>query len=400
MQLTERHIIKSVNKKYKELDKICFLSKNLYNVANYYIRQEYIKTGTYFNYNKMDKFLNFTDNIDYKALPSKVSQQVLKLVDKNWKSFFQATKAYKKCPSKFLGCPKLPNYKHKVSGRNVAVYTSQALYKKELRKGIIKLSKTDVLIKTKVATDCINQVRVVPQNNQIVVEVVYTVNTKECKDNGNKIGIDLGLSNLITCVNNKNSSKFIINGRPLKSINQYYNKKKAELMSYIGGKGKSNKIIKLTNKRNNKIKHYLHCASKYVLNYCLTNDISKVIIGNNKNWKQGVNIGKMNNQNFVSIPYSTLIEQLKYKCLLNGIEVVVTEESYTSKCSFVHSEPMEHKQKYLGNRIKRGVYKVGNLCYNADVNGALNIIRKVVPTFSIRDYGIEGVVVHPIKVTL
>jgi putative transposase len=171
-------------------------------------------------------------------------------------------------------------------------------------------------------------------------------------------------------------------------------------MSYIGGKGKSNKIIKLTNKRNNKIKHYLHCASKYVLNYCLTNDISKVIIGNNKNWKQGVNIGKRNNQNFVSIPYSTLIEQLKYKCLLNGIEVVVTEESYTSKCSFVHSEPMEHKQKYLGNRIKRGVYKVGNLCYNADVNGALNIIRKVVPTFSIRDYGIEGVVVHPIKVTL
>lgn len=400
MQLVEQHIIKNTHKFYKELDKLCFLSKNLYNVANYYIRQEFISNSNYFNYNKIDKLLNI-DNIDYKQLPAKVSQQTLKLLDKNWKSFFVSVKDYKNNPNKYLGRPKLPKYKDKIKGRNPVIYTIQALSKKELKKNIIKFSKTKIHFKTRVPIENINQVRIVPKlNNIIVIEVVYTVQEKEQIQNNNVIGIDLGLDNLATVVNNVNSEKLIINGKPLKSMNAYYNKKKAKLMSFIGDKGISKKIEKLTNKRNNKIKNYLHKTSKYIVNYCLTNNISTVIVGHNKEWKQAVNIGKKNNQNFVSIPYTILINQLKYKGKLQGLNVIETEESYTSKCSFIMSESLEHHENYLGKRVKRGLYKSNNLYYNADVNGALNIIRKVIPTFSVTDYGIQGVVVHPIKVTL
>ena len=400
MQLVEQHIIKSTHKFYKELDRLCFLSKNLYNVANYMIRQEFTANGNYLNSYSVDKLLN-VDNVDYKQLPSKVSQQTLKLLDQNWKSFFQAVKSYKKNSNRFLDRPKLPKYKDKVKGRNPVIYTIQAISKKELRKGVIKLSKTSIHFKTKVPVDSINQVRVVPKPNKvIVIEVIYTVQEKEVLKNSNILGIDLGVNNLATCVNTVNTDKFIINGKPLKSMNQFFNKKRATLMSYVGDKGNSNRTQKLTNKRNNKVKNYLHKASKYVINYCLTNDISTVVLGHNKEWKQEVNTGKRNNQNFVSIPFTTLINQLKYKGQLQGITVLETEESYTSKCSFIMSESLEHHESYLGKRVKRGLYRCNGTNYNADVNGALNIIRKVIPTFSVADYGIQGVVVHPTKVTL
>lgn len=400
MQLVEQHIIKDTHKFYKELDKLCFLSKNLYNVANYTIRQEFTTSGNYLNSYKVDKILN-VENVDYKQLPSKVSQQTLKLLDQNWKSFFQALKSYKKNPSKFSSRPKLPKYKDKIKGRNPAIYTIRAISKKELKKGVIKLSKTNIYFKTRVPVGSINQVRVVPKPNKvIVIEVVYTVQEKEVLKNSNILGIDLGVNNLATCVNTVNTDKFIINGKPLKSMNQFFNKKRATLMSYVGDKGNSNRTQKLTNKRNNKVKNYLHKASKYIINYCLTNDISTVVLGNNKEWKQEVNTGKRNNQNFVSIPFTTLINQLKYKGQLQGITVLETEESYTSKCSFIMSESLEHHESYLGKRIKRGLYRCNGTNYNADVNGALNIIRKVIPTFSVADYGIQGVVVHPTKVTL
>ena len=400
MQLVEQHIIKSTHKFYKELDRLCFLSKNLYNVANYMIRQEFTANGNYLNSYSVDKLLN-VDNVDYKQLPSKVSQQTLKLLDQNWKSFFQAVKSYKKNSNRFLGRPKLPKYKDKVKGRNPVIYTIQAISKKELKKGVIKLSKTSIHFKTKVPVDSINQVRVAPKPNKvIVIEVIYTVQEKEVLKNSNILGIDLGVNNLATCVNTVNTDKFIINGKPLKSMNQFFNKKRATLMSYVGDKGNSNRTQKLTNKRNNKVKNYLHKASKYIINYCLTNDISTVVVGHNKEWKQEVNTGKRNNQNFVSIPFTTLINQLKYKGQLQGITVIETEESYTSKCSFIMSESLEHHESYLGKRVKRGLYRCNGTNYNADVNGALNIIRKVIPTFSVADYGIQGVVVHPTKVTL
>lgn len=290
MQLVEQHIIKSTHKFYKELDRLCFLSKNLYNVANYMIRQEFTANGNYLNSYSVDKLLN-VDNVDYKQLPSKVSQQTLKLLDQNWKSFSQALKSYKKNPSKFSSRPKLPKYKDKVKGRNPVIYTIQAISKKELKKGIIKLSKTNICFKTRVPVGSINQVCVVPKPNKvIVIEVVYTVQEKEVLKNSNILGIDLGVNNLATCVNTVNTDKFIVNGKPLKYMNQFFNKKRATLMSYVGNKGTSNRIQKLTNKRNNKVKNYLHKASKYIINYCLTNDISTVVVGHNKEWKQKVSV--------------------------------------------------------------------------------------------------------------
>lgn len=214
------------------------------------------------------------------------------------------------------------------------------------------------------------------------------------------IGLDLGVNNLITGANN-NGNSFIIKGTPLKSINQYYNKKKSKIqteLETINKRKSSKRLNKLTNKRNNKINDYLHKASKKIIDYCLTNNIGKVIIGHNNNWKQNISIGKRNNQNFVQIPFNNLIDKLKYKCLLNNIECIITEESYTSKCSFLDNEPLQYSDSYLGRRVHRGLFKSnkGKLI-NADVNGAFNIIRKVIPTFNVHslNYGIQDIAVYP-----
>jgi len=232
-----------------------------------------------------------------------------------------------------------------------------------------------------------------------------TIKKKECENNdldkNNVMGIDLGLNNLAACATKSDS--FLINGKPLKSINQFYNKEKAKLQTELPkNKHNSNQILRLTDKRNNKINDYLHKSSNFIIKYCLTNDIGKLIIGKNDGWKQNINLGKRNNQNFVQIPFNKLIHQLKYKGELVGIDVETTEESYTSKCSFIDNESMVKQKHYCGKRIKRGLFKTksGKLI-NADINGALNIIRKVVSNFnSTLIDGIEGVVVHPLLVTI
>lgn len=395
MRLVEKHNISRNHKYFKEIDNLSFLSKNLYNVANYIVRQSFIFENKYLNYNQVQKQLQ--NQIDYKALPSKVSQQILILLDKNWKSFFASVKDYSKHPEKYLGSPKLPKYKKKLKGRNILIYTIQAVSKKELKKGIIKLSGTNINIKTEKQN--IQQVRVVPKNNEYVIEIVYekaeeNLNLK--KDNF--ISIDIGLNNLATITSNK-INPLIVNGSVLKSVNQFYNKEKAKLQSFIGDKGTSNRIIKLTNKRNKKISDYTHKASRYIINQCLINDIGTIIIGKNDNWKQDINIGSKNNQNFVNIPHSTFIKMIEYKAKLLGISVIITNESYTSKCSFIDNEPLLKQSKYLGKRVNRGLFKSANgYKINADCNGSFNIGRKVIPKFNIIEKGIEAVVVSPIRV--
>lgn len=397
MKLVERHIIKRTHKSYKEIDELSFKSKNLYNYANYIIRQEFIKTKKYINYNEIEKQLK--NHETYKELPAKVSQQILMVLDKNWQSFFKSIKEYVKDKSKYLGRPKLPRYKDKIKGRNILVYTIQAISKKELKNGFIKLSGTKTKINTKQKD--IKQVRIIPKNKEYILEVIY-----EKEENGtelnkeNFISIDLGLGNLATITSNR-VKPIIINGRLLKSYNQYYNKKKACLQSYIGDKGISNRILKLTNKRNNKITDYLHKVSRYIINLCLKNKVGTIIIGNNQKWKQEINIGSKNNQNFVNIPHSRLIQMIEYKAKLNKIECIKTEESYTSKCSFLDNESIGKHETYLGKRTKRGLFvsKEG-FRINADVNASFNIVKKVIPDFSIKniDKGIQGVVVHPVRI--
>ena len=370
MILTERHIIKKTNPLYSELDNLCFLSKNLYNSALYTVRQYYFENKKYLSWVNINN--NFVKNkqVDYYALPCKVSQQTLKMVDQNMKSFFNAIKAKK---SK----AKLPKYLDKVKGRFVVTYTNQAIGKKALQNGYVELSKTNIKIKTKVKD--VKQVRIVPQNNFIVVEVLYEVKPKP-HDNSKEMycGIDFGLNNLMTC-SFQNDSPLIINGKPLKSINWHYNKEKSRLQSLLDGRKKTSKRIQnITLKRNNRINDYLHKTTKIFVNYLVSKEINNVVIGYNKEWKQGINIGRVNNQNFVGIPYYKLLNMLTYKCELEGISVIVTEESYTSKCSFLDDEDICKHEEYYGKRIKRGLYKASDgRLINADVNGALNILKKV-----------------------
>lgn len=372
MQRVERHIII----KSQIIDDLCFKSKNLYNLANYHIRQEFINNGKWLRYGNIDKLLQKTDA--YKALPAATSQQILRLLDKNWQSFFRAIKDYGKHPEKYLGRPSLPKYKHKVDGRNVVVFTNQQA---RLKDGEIHFPKATGLPPLKTKVDNICQVRIVPNATCYVIEVIYKKEVENVLlDDRAYLGIDIGINNFTTCINNIGLNPFIVNGKIIKSINQFYNKKKAQLQSFIGNEGTSRRINHLTHRRNNKINDYLHKTSRIIINYCIKHGIKTIVVGKNKNWKQEINIGMRNNQNFVSIPFATLINQLKYKGEEVGIIVRETEESYTSKCSFLDSEPMCKSEEYLGRRVKRGLFRssLGKLI-NADVNGAYNILVFILP---------------------
>lgn len=384
MQLVEQHIIKKSNPIFSELDRMTLLSKNLYNQALYQIRQEYFNEGKYLKYNDLARKLSSEKQIDFIALPAKVSQWVLKQVDKNFVSFFNSRKS-KNVTHKVH----IPKYLDK-NGRNLLTFTNQAISIKELKEGYLKLSGCEG--KIPVIHRNVQQVRIVPSGNHYVVEVIYNKEVKPENQSNNFVGIDLGLNNLAT-IGGNNTKPMIVNGRPLKSINQYYNKQLAFLKSRQdtcnNKKVNSLKIKQLTNKRNNKIKDYLHKSSRMLVNQLVSNNVSIIVIGHNKEWKQDINIGKVNNQKFVQIPYNQFIEMITYKAELEGIKVIQREESYTSKCSFIDNEPICKHETYQGKRIKRGLFKsASGRLINADINGALNILKKEIPN-AFEGYGIE-----------
>ncbi|MBO0779214.1 MAG: transposase [Ktedonobacteraceae bacterium] len=396
MQLVEQHVIKRGNSRYDAIDEAAFQSKNLYNAANYEIRQAFIFQGKYLNYSTLQKRMQCHEA--YKALPAKVAQQVLMLLDKNWESYFKACQVYREDPSKFLGHPKLPKYKDKVKGRNILVYTDQAISRKALKKGYIQPSMLPIRVKTRLTQ--INQVRIVPRNGYYVVEAIYERKEQQAQGDPNLYaGIDIGVNNLAAIVSNKPGFvPRLVNGRPIKSTNQYYNKRKAQLQKKLGKTGSTRRMERLTNKRNRRINHYLHTASKRIIDLLVHEGIGTLVVGKNPNWKQAIEIGKRNNQNFVQIPHARFIEMLSYKAQLVGIRVTITEESYTSKCSFLDNEPVCKHECYLGKRVKRGLFRAaGGQYINADINGSYNILRKVAPKgFE----GVEGFVVHPIRIAL
>ncbi|MEG4623697.1 transposase [Microcoleus sp. w1-18aA5] len=411
MQLTERHIIKSTEHRFAQIDELAFKSKNLYNAANYVIRQSFIYGWGYVNYNEMNRLMKSHEA--YKALPAKVSQQILMVLDKNWKSFFETVKAYKADSSKFTGRPKLPKYKDKTKGRNLLVYTIQAISSKQLKKGIIKLSGTELSIKTQVNPNQICQVRLVPKCDSYVIEVIYDACTERSRSepestlgNANSVAsIDLGLDNLVALTSNQPGFiPLLINGRPLKSINQFYNKRKSRLQSQLkGNRQTSPRIQRLTRCRNQKVDNYLHHASRVIVAILNTKKMGTLVIGKNAQWKTEIDLGKQTNQNFVSIPHSRLIEMLEYKARLVGITVIVQEESYTSRANFVGLDPIpvygktEKEPMFTGKRIKRGLYKTstGQLI-NSDINASYNILRKAIPN-AFSD-GIGSCVVQPRRV--
>ncbi|GFZ96241.1 transposase [Okeania sp. KiyG1] len=249
MRLVERHIIQPNHRFYQSIDRLCFFSKNLYNYANYLIRQSFIYKRIYRHYNDIQKTLQHTEV--YKALPAKVSQQILMVLDRNWRSFLAANKIAKDKEDKFLGRPKLPKYKNKETGRNLLVYTNQALSKPQLKQGIINPSQTQIYLKTKIDSSKIKQVRIVPRLNHYVIEVIYEAVAKNYQlEENNRASIDIGLNNLATLTFNQAGIKpILINGRPLKSINQYYNKVRGNLQAVLPENQSSKRLKKLCKKR-------------------------------------------------------------------------------------------------------------------------------------------------------
>ena len=400
MKVQRTQVILLKGKNLKEAQHWCHLAKNLYNAANYEMRQSFIAGNRKGNYIISTEFAK-NNQPDYRALPAQCSQQTINLLEKNWKSFFALCKEYKKNPSKFKGRPHLPKYKDK-KGCSILVFPSQALGTKLTESGYIKFPKgISLKIKSTISLEKIQQVRIVPEATCFKCEVVYekeVMKNENLKDE-NKMSIDLGVNNLATMYNNVDGKSFIVNGKPLKSINQFYNKKLAELKSFVGDKS-SKRIRNFTKRRNNKVKDYMHKVSKLIVNHCIENNIGHLIVGHNKEWKQEVNIGSRNNQHFVGIPFSMLQNQLRYKCEEVGIIYEETEESYTSKCDHFANEEMKHHEKYLGKRIHRGLFKssVGKII-NADVNGAIGIMRKVTDDVAWRPVG-SVVASNPVKMNV
>ncbi len=400
MQLVERHVIKRTDPRFAAIDAAAFASKNLYNAANYVVRQSFIQAGVYHNYHEMHRRMQ--DHDAYTALPAKVAQWVLRLLDKNWQSFFAAMQAWRDDPSQFLGRPKLPGYKDKLQGRNLLVYTIQALSAPALRQGLIAPSGLSIVVQTKQHN--VQQVRIIPRIGCYVVEVVYEQEPQPAAvDPARHAGIDIGLNNLAAIT--ADTAGFvprIVNGRPVKSINQFYNKRRAEVQTQLGQAYTSKRLERITTRRTQRIDHYLHTASRRIIDLLVAEGIGTLCIGKNPKWKQDVHLGKRTNQNFVAVPHARFIDMLTYKAQLVGIQVQITEESYTSKASFLDADPLpiyaakNPSPAFSGRRVKRGLYRAADGRHiNADVNGSYNIIRKVAPDAFVQ--GSRGCVVHPVR---
>ena len=385
MNLTETHQIRPNHKLYSICDELCFKSKNLYNAALFEFRQSYfdkeLDTLTWQNINRI---FNQSNQFDYRELPSKVSNTVLKKLGNNISSFWSLIKK-----SDYNKKVRLPKYLHKTDGRFIVEFNKQTFSNKrdENNNLIICKSSLDLRIPTRVETP--QQVRIIPKVGCYEIEVIYEIKENKPKQNQRVASIDLGLNNLATVVTNDGNNPILISGKKIKSINQYYNKMTSKQESLLPNNIFTSKSLeRLWLKRNSKISYEIHKVTKFLANYFDERDVSKVIIGYNSGWKNGINLGKRTNQNFVNIPYTKFINQLTYKCQILGITVITREESYTSKASFLDYDEIpnykdETKPKFSGRRIKRGLYKSTTRKINADVNGAYNIMAKENPNYII-----------------
>lgn len=411
---TERFLIKKTSTKYQELYKIfnelSWQSKNLYNYANYIIRQEFIETtkqkeqglrdnANWIQYNEL--FQLCKESAPYIALGSNVGQATLRKLEKNWKSYFSSIKDWSKHKEKYKGMPKMPKYLDKDYGRYEVGLDNN---KVKCIDGYVyfcwkPLKFANNTFKSIYPDGRILSTRIVPNGNDYVLECIHEIELEEKEIESKRIAaIDLGIDNLMTITTNCGITPIVINGKPLKSMNQYYNKKHAELQSDLmlkNNKHFSNRLQRLTTKRNNKIDNYLHTASKMVIDWCIENNIDSLVCGYNAGWKQESDIGKVNNQKFVGIPYYSLVQKLEYKCEDAGIKFITTEESYTSGTSFLDEEDPIVENYNKSRRVHRGLFisdKGDNI--NADVNGSYQIMKKVFPN-AFAD-GIEGVGLHPV----
>jgi putative transposase len=400
MQLVEQHVVSKRDSRFAAVDAAAFKAKNLYNAANYLVRQSFIFEQRYLGYIEIYHQVKQTDA--YTALPRKVSNEILRQLDKNWRAFFAACEAYQENPATFVGRPKLPKYKDKTKGRFLLIYDKQAISRTALKRGI--LAPSGLAIEVQTAHKDVKQARIVPRIGFYVVEIIYE--QPEHAPQGNPAlhaAVDLGVDTLAAITSNKvGFSPRLVNGRPLKSTNQFFNKRRAELQEALGTTGTTSRMERLTIKRTRRINHYLHAASKTIIALLVSEDIGTLVIGKNLLWKQEAELGRVNNQHFVQLPHARFIDMLTYKAELAGLRVIVQEESYTSKASFLDLDPLpvydshrEAKPAFSGRREKRGLYRAKDgRRIQADVNASYNIGRKALPNSF--GQGIEAVAVRPV----
>jgi len=412
MFLTCKMRLNSLDKiHYDLLNEMTYLSKNIYNSALYEIKNYYNSTNSYMDYQKTWNVIKSTDN--YEKLPSQVGQQTLKIADRNFKSFFALLRKKSKY-SNFDRSIQLPKFLKKDSNY-VLIYTKQYIRVKNnkihlcLSKYLTDKYKTKLVINLPeyIKDNEIKEIRILPRNNWFDLHIIYDKKELEIKSNEEYLSVDLGVNNLMTCVDTKNNKSFIIDGKNFKWKNQFFNKNLADRKSKlkkVNNKHKSNKINKLYDDRNNYLSSNFHLISKRVVNYCIDNKIDNVIVGYNKLWKENSQMSKKVNQNFVQLPFGKLINYIEYKCKLNGIKFSTNEESYTSKCDALALEPIRKQEVYSGERIERGLFKSSNnKVINSDVNGAINILRKVNKCKGesfVKKIAESGAVIVPIKIRL
>ena len=387
--LTSINRLKVDEKEYELLKSICHSSKNLYNLALYYVRQHFFKEKKFLGYNQL--YHQIKNEEAYRDMHSQCGQQTLKKVDQDMKSFFGGIEKAKESGNKKR--VRLPRYKDKegffnlyfqkdsfiIRGEKVFLSLPKKI-KKELNSKFLELQLPQHLINKKII-----ELQIVPCYEGRFFQIAYVYEDNEAYpqievDEERFLGVDLGIDNLMTMVDSVTDRAMIIKGHQIKSINQYYNKEVARLKSIAkkrNKKEKTKKILNIVRKRNSRIKDIFHKVSYRVVDYCKREKISEIIIGYNENWKQEVDLGNKTNQSFVQIPHRKLIDYIRYKAHKYGIQVTVREESYTSKCDALALEEIMKHENYLGKRKKRGFFQSseGKLL-NADVNGALNIIRK------------------------
>ena len=393
MYLTIKQQVKYLTKEeYNILRELCRIAKNLTNQAIYNIRQHYFQEKQYLKYESNYHELKNSDN--YKLLNSNMAQQTLKDVDQMFKSFFALIKLAKQGKYNFKHI-KLPNYLPKngyanlIIGQirikdNVLTIPFSNTFKKKHESNKIQIKIPSVLENKK-----IKEIQIIPKFNARFFEIQYTYEIEKENINlntNNTLAIDLGVNNLCTCVTNTGKS-FIIDGKKLKSINQFFNKYNAKLQSIKDKqniKRQTKQQYLISRKRKNRVDDYINKTCRYIINYCLTNNIGTLVIGYNQSFQNKTNLGKRNNQIFTQLPFGKIREKLEYLCKRYNINYILQEESYTSKASFFDNDELpiynaDNPQTYefSGKRIKRGLYRTkNNYLFNADCNGALNILRK------------------------
>lgn len=396
-------------KTYKLLRTLTHLSKDLYNLTLYTVKQHYELNGTFLPYAKAYHLVK--DSEPYKLLPSQVAQQTMKIVERNFRSFFHVLKERKK--GNYNRPVRPPKYLPK-NGHFVLIFPYQSFRVKEDRI-ILTLGKNfaekygvkhlEIPLPKNVKGHRIKEIRILPRYNALwfEVEYVYEVLPEERDlDRSKYLAIDLGLDNFATCVSTTGTA-FIIEGRGLKSFNRWWTKEKAKLQSQYDKQGIKfgRKMAWLLKKRKNVVNDFMNKAVSYIVNYCLENGIGNVVIGELKGVKQNTDLGRRNNQNFHYIPYGLFKQKLKAKCERYGINYIEVDEAYTSKVDALALEPIEKREKYLGKRVKRGLFQSSaGVLINADVNGALNILRKVAGDSPIGEIAGSGRVNRPVRVRL